>query len=819
MTNSQLQLQQFERNHYFYGKLLTVRDFQLEQSYMNEKRNLLNRFVHGTGVIGGLHLAPIDGTGIRLTPGTALDANGREIVVAANVDIADISKLAGYPPVYGGGVLYATLSYDETAREPVPAVANAIPGQDGIETNKIRETFRFALTTEPPAASANLDAVYRKTVTIFENDQIIVNRSVPRVVNPGDIIEVVLSVTTKLAPTGTLQVDIVESLPSLFTQLSSWKDNKIPFVLTGLPMNTTRSQRYYARAGELPAGGTIGGNVFINSVLFNSQHESELAVVADRSVIRLLAEQYFDKQLSNGGASEGTVVLAALTISNKGLITAIDESVRPFVYNNELLFQLLLSEKQRPPVLPTHAATHRSGGPDELNVNNLSGTLADPQKVAVQDEGTALTVRTKINFVGAGVTASDDSVNNRTNVTIAGMTSHAASHQDGGADKINVNNLSGTLADPQKVTVQEEGVALTPRTKINFVGPGVTATDDPTNSRINVSISGASLSHAATHQDGGTDEINVNNLSGTLADPQKVLVQDEGTALTARPKINFTGAGVIATDDPTNNRINVTIAGGGSSGGSGAIISSGSVTFQDVAPGQILTSPAISHQLLSNNVGIVLGVAQSFLSGGIIESAELVQSSDSIDKLATVEKLDAAESFSASLSTGGGGTTPPIIVQPDPGPVPPSFPNLYPLMQMGNVAELEPESPLVVASYRTNSSSSFSITLQDRRVFTGLNESVNWIVTWWAFAGTVQTGGIIVQGGGTGSGGVDTSLVGGVSSARLTDLKVSEETVADNKLADEIKLTEPAPETIKRVRKPVVKDTTQPAPGDPPAES
>ena len=38
----------------------------------------------------------------------------------------------------------------------------------------------------------------------------------------------------------------------------------------------------------------------------------------------------------------------------------------------------------------------------------------------VQDEGSALTARTGLNFVGAGVTAADDSANNRTNVTIPG---------------------------------------------------------------------------------------------------------------------------------------------------------------------------------------------------------------------------------------------------------------------------------------------------------------------------------------------------------------------------------------------------------------
>ena len=43
----------FARNRYFYGKLLTVRDFEVEQRYHCTKRELLNRLLHGAGVVCG----------------------------------------------------------------------------------------------------------------------------------------------------------------------------------------------------------------------------------------------------------------------------------------------------------------------------------------------------------------------------------------------------------------------------------------------------------------------------------------------------------------------------------------------------------------------------------------------------------------------------------------------------------------------------------------------------------------------------------------------------------------------------------------------
>ena len=70
------------RNRYFYGKLLDVFHFEMEQNYFNEKRWLLNRLISGYGVVCGLNvtLGP-DGQSVVVSPGTALDKCGREIIV------------------------------------------------------------------------------------------------------------------------------------------------------------------------------------------------------------------------------------------------------------------------------------------------------------------------------------------------------------------------------------------------------------------------------------------------------------------------------------------------------------------------------------------------------------------------------------------------------------------------------------------------------------------------------------------------------------------------------------------------------------------
>src|SRR5262249_27195486 len=72
----------FERNNYFYGKLLTVRDSVDEQCFINEKRGLINRMVLGSGVVCGLDVTwDAAKRELVVSKGLALDCCGREILV------------------------------------------------------------------------------------------------------------------------------------------------------------------------------------------------------------------------------------------------------------------------------------------------------------------------------------------------------------------------------------------------------------------------------------------------------------------------------------------------------------------------------------------------------------------------------------------------------------------------------------------------------------------------------------------------------------------------------------------------------------------
>ena len=79
-TQGLRQLSAPARNNYFYGKLLDVQHFTLEQRYFNNKRWLLNRLVLGSGIVCGLNLTVTDDH-VCLQPGVAIDPLGREIIV------------------------------------------------------------------------------------------------------------------------------------------------------------------------------------------------------------------------------------------------------------------------------------------------------------------------------------------------------------------------------------------------------------------------------------------------------------------------------------------------------------------------------------------------------------------------------------------------------------------------------------------------------------------------------------------------------------------------------------------------------------------
>ncbi|MCD7829580.1 MAG: immunoglobulin domain-containing protein [Clostridiales bacterium] len=172
-----------ERNRYFYGKLLTVRDFEVEQRYNCSKRELLNRVLQGAGVVCGFGVSASDDSTLMIESGFALDYQGREIVLPETI-FRKLQMLEGQETLLGKENAYLCVAYDETAIEPVNAVGNE--AGESRQFNMTREGYRLFLTTEAPEYQGLLEAAGRENVSVlYSSDDLTLALSVPSAVCAG----------------------------------------------------------------------------------------------------------------------------------------------------------------------------------------------------------------------------------------------------------------------------------------------------------------------------------------------------------------------------------------------------------------------------------------------------------------------------------------------------------------------------------------------------------------------------------------------------------------------------------------------------------
>jgi len=140
-------LNQFERNNYFYGKLMTASDFESEQQYFNEKRYLINRLMHGNGIVCGLQVSLYDhkSLSVVLSSGVALDCHGQEIIVSKKHESYLISTQNLNPNTLTeqqSGWIGLFIKRKDEGKESVPSPSLEFNEQI-CTNNKIQENFEL----------------------------------------------------------------------------------------------------------------------------------------------------------------------------------------------------------------------------------------------------------------------------------------------------------------------------------------------------------------------------------------------------------------------------------------------------------------------------------------------------------------------------------------------------------------------------------------------------------------------------------------------------------------------------------------------------
>ncbi|GHU57930.1 hypothetical protein FACS1894133_1740 [Clostridia bacterium] len=187
-----------ERNRYFYGKLLTVRDFESEQNYTSAKHRIINRIVNGTGVVCGLGTISTDEITLIVESGMALDYLGREIVVEEPL-IRKLEMLEGHETLKGHDDAYLCLTYDERKVDPVNAVGS---DTDGRQYNMTREGFKLFITTQAPNFQDIFEAQGKENVhIIYSSDNLKLLLFAPSAVCGGEDLRIeMVVIKTDITP-------------------------------------------------------------------------------------------------------------------------------------------------------------------------------------------------------------------------------------------------------------------------------------------------------------------------------------------------------------------------------------------------------------------------------------------------------------------------------------------------------------------------------------------------------------------------------------------------------------------------------------------
>ncbi len=164
-TCAECEFDAFVRNHFFTGKMMGAAEFATETLYHSDKMRHHNARLHGSGAVCGLKVHEHPSTGdcqkryVVVTPGSALDCCGREILVAQEeiVDVAehrDVARLRGDARAH---TLQVCVAFRECPTEEVPVLYDECGCDDTkCAPNRILESFRFDVLVDPPLPSADL---------------------------------------------------------------------------------------------------------------------------------------------------------------------------------------------------------------------------------------------------------------------------------------------------------------------------------------------------------------------------------------------------------------------------------------------------------------------------------------------------------------------------------------------------------------------------------------------------------------------------------------------------------------------------------------
>ena len=334
-------LRAYQRNNYYYGKLMTVRDFELEQQYLNDKRWLVNRLMFGSGTVCGLRVES-QGMNVIIRSGLAIDRCGREIVVPEDVSL--ILSETDKPSLQNKKAIY--IKYNECPKERVRA-QTASTCEEVCANNRTEESYTYEIETIQDngveISDGKICGIWNNLSTKIFNyrsgdGQIRISRKVKNYVTPQDIFEVHLSITN--ISDSSVSVSLSETLPPGLTLIDGIND---PGTIS-IQSRDTINIWYLVRAESGQAGNFViktninGLEYDETSSIIEVKSPHEISESLQKNLVEFWTEPCFDSN------KDTRVKIAELSLGTDGsgnpkLIA--DNTKRTLVNNNKYITQML----------------------------------------------------------------------------------------------------------------------------------------------------------------------------------------------------------------------------------------------------------------------------------------------------------------------------------------------------------------------------------------------------------------------------------------------------------------------------------------------
>lgn len=376
----------YERNHYFYGKLLTEHDFENEQKYGNDKRRLINRYLHGTGIVSGLQTVAVDEKTISVETGFALDFAGREIVVDVPV-MKKISLIDGYEAVAeqdNQAFCYLCIEYDE---QPAGQMTSTINNQQ--EFARYKEGYHLYLTTlAPQDTSYRTRAFFEQELTLYQDQDLKIVQVIPRILQTDGSCPVRIVIFSERE-----QQDVSLHMTEKLEHLSFQGEELLPIDLNHILLGKGE-QKVFVYTLQVKRVSDCEARIMLAAPLQLTTHKVEQHIptdvnvgipVTEQDLEQALTERFYKEsfdEISRTGFMNG-VYLAKIELIRGGSLLIVDSVVNdPFqqkVCSNYLLRAVAEWQKQGQKAQPGKTDSQTDGLPENAEGRNEK----DGQKLRV----------------------------------------------------------------------------------------------------------------------------------------------------------------------------------------------------------------------------------------------------------------------------------------------------------------------------------------------------------------------------------------------------------------------------------------------------